>query len=193
MARTFGRVLAAALVMAVVLVPASAALAVDPPQTPAPIITEGFETAYPSYLDVSAYQVPGDQPTNAWWGPITGSKYSGSYGLWAAGQGGSWGSNYPIRTRGTATFDVPELADYYSSEADFRYVMPTKGVSDQFYTRWAVDAYAPSPGFDVHTEALSSGWILQSYDLASTGNQVTNLELIHTTTNCPNNTCTRIP
>jgi putative cell wall-binding protein len=160
----------AGLTAAVLVACAGPALAAAPPQAPAPIVSYGFESAYPSYLDVDEYYVSGDPATEAWWGRITGSKYSGSYGLWCAGVGGSWGSEYPESTRGTATFDVPQLADYYSSEVSFRYIMRNAGAWDWFITRWSDNAYSTSPGWDVNYEAISSGWTLRTHDLASTSN-----------------------
>jgi putative cell wall-binding protein len=164
------RVLVVGGLLAAACLLASPALAAAPPLTPKPIITEGFETSYPGYLDVSSYQVPGDLSTNAWWDRITGSKYAGGYGLWCAGDGATWGGNYPAWTRGTATFGVPQLADYYSSEVRFRYTMPSRGAWDWFITRWSTDADSASPGWDVNYETTSSGWTLQTYDLSAKTN-----------------------
>lgn len=127
--------------LVVSLLPTSA-LAAAPPTTPQVIKTVGFENTTTDSATLNMVQYAGDDPTTAYWGPVTGSKRTGSYGLWAAGKLANGTAKaygiYPELTRGQAFVDVPDLANYYSSNLSFYYTMPSIGGADatSFSVSW---------------------------------------------------------
>lgn len=146
-ARPIRILLAGALLGLQLLLMPSAALASGGPVLDShPLFTEGFEgTLLPRTSLAWAFPTPGD-PLPAYWGTITARKHSGTHGLWCAesipaSTTAGWtryAGRYPASTAGIATFDAPELADYYSATLDFWYQMPSLGANDSssFNVMW---------------------------------------------------------
>ncbi|MDP2182271.1 MAG: hypothetical protein Q8K99_06855, partial [Actinomycetota bacterium] len=112
------------------------ALAAAPPQTPATMLSEGFETATsPSYVIQPIIVYPANG--NAYWGRITQRKKSGSYGLWCAGTGAATWPLYTDNSSGRATFNLTQTADYYSSSLSFAYTQPSYGEADNIAFAYA--------------------------------------------------------
>jgi hypothetical protein len=136
--------------LALACAPAAALAVGQPAFAPAAIFSEGFEGALPPRVSLAwAMPTPGD-PTPAYWGPVTQRKHTGSFGLWCAGAipgsaANGWttyGGVYPVYTAGLATFDVPEMADYYSATLDYWYSLPSRGANDDasFNVMWSTAA-----------------------------------------------------
>lgn len=97
------------------------AYAAGPQQVPTTLVSEGFESGTtPSYETTTL-----GQSSSARWAPVN-RPFTGLKGLWCAGSAGLL-SNYPIGTFGLVQFELPQLEEYYSSSATFRYLMPSLG------------------------------------------------------------------
>lgn len=178
---TTRRALAGALVaLALMLAPAVARADAGPQLAPQAVFTEGFESV-PFARAVTAWvtPTPGD-PSPAFWGRVTQRRHSGSYGLWCAGAIPSSTSNgwttysgrYPAFTAGAVTFDVPELADYYSATLGYWYNMPTMGSRDvdRFNVVWAP---AGTESWESHTgQAIVTTMTQRAYQVTAPTNVV---------------------
>ncbi|MBE0477196.1 MAG: cell wall-binding repeat-containing protein [Coriobacteriia bacterium] len=169
-------ILAAALFLAV---PAPG-FAAPPPAAFQPVVSEGFEGAYPERLSVVPIH-PDSQdssPTSAYWGPVTARSYGGSRGLWCAGASATstilpdtwdaYGGKYPAASRGLARISVPELEHYYSSRLTFRYTMPSLGFGDvnSFNVGWGAlgtDRFYTNEGI---AKTPANEWKSLSWDLS---------------------------
>ena len=85
-----------------------AAFAAGPVALPEVIVDEGFESP-----TSTAYDAFPTRTGAAYWGAVTSSKRTGSYGLWCAGTGGTW-PLYPKGSAGHADFDLGAAIDFYS-------------------------------------------------------------------------------
>jgi putative cell wall-binding protein len=101
------------------------ALAEDPPDAPETVYSSGFESA-----DAALTLGKTDPAASAYWGPITQSKRSGSYGLYCSAQPANYWSTYAAGTRGQGFVDLPILRDYYDSWFEYYYIIPTRGAAD---------------------------------------------------------------
>ena len=118
------------------------AFADGPAATPMAVLSEGFEldsvqySTGPSLLD-------GMSVVDYWARVSTamgGRARTGSWGLWCDGTdsgaitgNGVWSTvplTYNPYSGGTARFDLPQVADLYSSSVDFWYNLPSRGTAD---------------------------------------------------------------
>src|SRR5450759_3037474 len=117
---------AAALAVAIVLVP-QAALAAGPATSPAVVHSETFDAATMPGLTLAPDLAAGS-PSPAYWGRTVGSRHGlTGDGLWCAASVTAapgldgwtvFGGLFPVGTFGYATLDLPELADYYSTSLE---------------------------------------------------------------------------
>lgn len=176
---TMKRFLLIALVVLSVMVsgvasPQDAAATGSPQMTPQVIWQSGFEDPNPLQgMTIGPNPSPSQTPVSAWWGRITYSKRSGSYGLWVAGNNlGNW-STYPAKTSGRATLSLPQLSHFYSSQLGFWYTLPSRGAADthSFLVGWYEEDL---PG-TWHTYAnfpIRAGWEARAFDLSAPSNKV---------------------
>ncbi|HEY3316847.1 MAG TPA: cell wall-binding repeat-containing protein, partial [Coriobacteriia bacterium] len=142
--------------------------AAQPPSGPIEIVRDGFEGSN-SHRTIDPLTII--FPPTAWWAPTTRRHAAGSYGLWCAGSvPATWPLSYPQGTAGEAVYNVPELANYYSSALSFKYTMPSLGMADtdSFFVGWR-----QASGFlwDYHHYPLTADnvWSSQSHPMATTG------------------------
>ncbi|NTU71260.1 MAG: hypothetical protein HGB10_05525, partial [Coriobacteriia bacterium] len=137
---------------------ASAALPVFPAER---IKFVDWETPASSIAGVKVNPVlPGEPATTAWWARQTRSYKYGLYGFYCAAAPTASTAIYPDATRGIAYLDVPELADYYSADVVFWYVMRGLGSNDEraFRMGWKDVAADRSDRYD--TFSVSTSWRL---------------------------------
>ncbi|MBS3974079.1 MAG: cell wall-binding repeat-containing protein [Actinobacteria bacterium] len=138
-------ILASAVLTAVFMVSISAEApfaGAAPPNQPMTIVSEGFESTLSAAWQLGPWVDP-VRPSTAHWGRMSNVRRTGSFSLWCAGtrandSPGVWGY-YPAATGGHARLNLPQLADYYSSEVSFHYTMPTVGAADFFTFSWHAD------------------------------------------------------
>lgn len=115
----------------------SVAVASPPQLTPKEVARLTFESgAGESYALAPATVIDG-RTTVAYWGPTGLIARSGSRSLWCAGSAVSgsaplWGTPYPAMTRGSVSFKIPALEDYYESRLSFFYNYPSRGGADDY-------------------------------------------------------------
>jgi len=179
-----GFVLAATFMLPVV------AHAAGPVLTPTTIMTEGFESAPVTGETIYSFSGTGN-PSTAWWGRVPSSLtsltlHSGSYGLWCAASrpaGGAtvWTNVYPADTAGAVEWDLPVLADYYSSQMGLWYVQRTLGSADDngLVAGWNTvpnglywDAYNGEGNFPITTT-----WAQKTFELSGV-NSIRNLSRV---------------
>jgi hypothetical protein len=90
--------------------------------------------------------------------------------LWCAGTAGAL-SAYPTNTYGLATFNLTQTADYYSSQLDFYYLMPSVGAGEanNFLIQWQQTGSGQT--IPVNSAPVTTSWKTRSYDLSAAGNQ----------------------
>lgn len=112
--------------------------AAAPIETPPTFMSESFETTPSPNYTVGPRYIDHTADGNRFWGRITNSKASGSFGLWCSGSPVSSWPNYTARSSGVATFSAPVFAEYYAPRLDFSYTMPTLGSADalSFSVHW---------------------------------------------------------
>lgn len=164
--KTYGRwltALSAGSLLAVIFV--APAFAAGPMNAPAAVrAVESFESAPVPGWEIRPFNlVP---PATASWG-ISGLKYSaGTKSLWCAGTSTNTGTTYLSGTAGYAEWDLPELAEYYSAELSFKYIMPSLGRADanSFNVGWSEiggSRVQPNYGFP-----LTSSWQQRVFDIS---------------------------
>ena len=162
---------------------ASMAFAAPPFSLPKEITRITFESDSPdSFTELSPIIIYGDQAPPAYWGKTGAIKHAGSYSLWCAGtlnpsMAANPYGNYPKTTRGHATKKLTQLADYYSSQVGFYYLMPSLEVYDydSFKVMWQpLDQYGnPGTAKDLKDfNVKSSSWAFQKAEFALPTNDV---------------------
>jgi hypothetical protein len=194
----------------VLVAPSLALAAGQPGLSPMTVFSENFEGAAPplrltldwitTFDDLTGLPVP----PPAYWGRITASGHSHSttHGLWCAGArpdvrwttgsaatAGAWSVStawadfsykYPAFTAGLATFEVPELKDYYSAALSYQYLMPSIGSNDYdtFNVKWRV---AGEGSWDTNnSQAAATVWTGKSYALTAPSTGGNSIDLSRT-------------
>lgn len=171
--------------VALVAIPAISNAAIAPPTGPMSIHSYGFEGTgwknsaaftplYDSHWTIGKNPEPPTGVTATYvWGPEPSSRRTGTAGLWCSAYDSSslWYSfnfpTYQTDTSGRATLTLPELANYYSAELKFWYLMPTRGAAD---SGSFVMAWGPPPiDYDTWESdtyfSLVTPWTELTYDL----------------------------
>ncbi len=174
------RALRMSLVLAIIVtslaIAPAPALAEAPPAGPMTIrASYGFETGYPTDFTTALYPyIPGSYIYPQYlWGSNSRAAHSGSYSLWCAGKNGTadnsfmYSSGYDYNTGSFARLDLPQLANYYSAELDFWYLLPSRGVADttSFRSSFGPDA---DPANDYQTQysySIVSAWTKSTHDI----------------------------
>ena len=132
-----------------VLAAPSAGFAAGPAATPMTVMSEGFESASTKYV-TAPIDIPPSTLGSTWgyWAPVSvatgggafGRAHTGLRGLWCDGTdsgavtgAGIWSGvplTYNPYSAGTATFDLTQTADLYTSSLDFWYTLPSRGSAD---------------------------------------------------------------
>ena len=143
-----------------------------PPTGPMSIVTHGFETTPTPPTWISEPVTDTVHQSTAYWGRMSNVRRTGTFSLWCAGMRAndtpnSWGT-YPARTKGVARLNLPQLADYYSSEAAFFYTMPSIGAADAFSFGLWVDGTEQSGPWESITQITgSNAWVQRNFKLSS--------------------------
>jgi|GEM_PF-4200934 len=167
--RILRALLVAVLVSTTIVYAPATAVATDPPSGPVTIRMVTFENPYPptGWSAGINPDPPGGITPTAWWTRASFSKRTGTYGLWCGGGIANW-NTYPAGTSGRATLQLPELADYYSSDLEFYYTMPSRGAADStsFRLRWMPISGNESLSYNFPYFGLSTGWTRSSWGLS---------------------------
>jgi hypothetical protein len=164
--------LAGAFLLLVAGMPPRAAYAAGPVLTPGNVFSESFDGTQPARLQLDW---PYGLTPPAYWGVITQRRHTGSSGLWCAGNvfgnpvANGWttfGGRYPDNTAGLATFDVPELANYYSSTLDYWYLLPSRGSADFSALNVMWSATLSPPWQSNAEQAVVTTWTPVSYSMS---------------------------
>ena len=120
-----------------------AGFAAGPAATPMTVMSEGFESASTRYVAAPIDLGTGSLgSTYGYWARVAvaagGRAHTGVWGLWCDGTDskavtGFWSGvplTYNPYSAGTATFDLTQTADLYSSTLDFWYTLPSRGTAD---------------------------------------------------------------
>lgn len=161
----------------------SAALADGPATTPMTIMTDGFEAAPSStWWEIREQKLTLD--SLAYWGRMSNIKRTGTYSLWCAGfqytlvngvrqpkVPPAWGK-YLSRTQGRAIVNLDVLQDYYYSEFEFYYNMPSIGMADKasFATGWSDGVNTFADHSSNYPLTASTGWVKAHHVLSSESN-----------------------
>lgn len=143
------------------------AFAAGPTTSPATFISEGFESGTtPTYFTSPIGGIPA---STAWWAPSAKRKRSGLNGLWCSGTNGTTWPYYAADSKGYATFDLSQAADYYESSLVFYYTMPSLGVSDanSFGVEWSAKSVPTSSTISGLPLTTLNGWSRLEYDLTA--------------------------
>lgn len=141
------------------------ALASEPSTTPTLIRVDDFESG--SLGDWVASPLTG---ATAYWGVMGNVAASGTKSVWCSGTYPSGWPNYRSGSQGDLKLNLPELSDYYSSQASFKYTLPSRGDAD--YYGFSVhypplDAPETYAGGVVPSLTSSGQWLDVSYDLSN--------------------------
>lgn len=148
------------------------ALAAGPVTTPELLVSEGFESAIPV-----TYSTAGTAGTG-YWAKWTHQHYAGLSSLWCDGTNTAAATKAPYQyvdgSQGTATFLLPQAADYYKPVASFYILYPSRGAGDE-------TAFAPEWTSNVQ-ESISwaSGLSAVNYPVASWTKLDLDLSTYHT-------------
>ncbi len=172
--------------VAVSLAAPVAAHAAAPPSTPATIKTVGFENATTDSMTLRGINLVSEPWTDRYWGRVSVSKRTGTYGLWCAGKvypsgaditpilASQWPSNtfYRAYTRGEAELDLSTLSNYYSANLSFYYNQKSLGAADAnaFSIHWddtAADTRSSDYGLPLTAD---TAFVQRAYDLSSPSN-----------------------
>ncbi|MCL4554265.1 MAG: cell wall-binding repeat-containing protein, partial [Actinobacteria bacterium] len=148
-----------------------------PPTGPMSIVSHGFETTptAPAW-EIRAFRDTA-HPSAAFWGRMSNVQRTDTFSLWCAGTRrdgapNTWGRNYPAQTKGIARLNLPELANFYSSEVSFFYTMPSVGVADFFTFRFGTDVPPLQQSTPITDLTGSNAWIQRNFKLSSTFGEV---------------------
>lgn len=142
---------------------------------PRVFLEEGFESATPTSYVVAPEYIGPAANGNHYWGRLTQSKRNGGWGLWCATTpwtptytGFPW-PNYPAKSSGNATFELPQLADYYQARLEFWYTMPSLGVADgnSFGVHWKPEGASLNSAIYGFAKTPPGQWRFEAYDLTS--------------------------